>query len=58
MKRAPQIYAIAYVTLDDGPTMVTNIVDCDLDKIAIGDRVRVTFKPAEDGTPYPQFRPA
>jgi len=58
MKRAPEIYAIAYVTLDDGPTMMTNIVDCDFDRLAIGDRVRVTFKPAEDGTPYPQFCPA
>jgi uncharacterized OB-fold protein len=58
MKRAPQVYAIAYVTLDDGPTMMTNIVDCDFDKLAIGDKVKVTFKLAEDGTPYPQFRPA
>jgi uncharacterized OB-fold protein len=58
MKRAPQVYAIAYVTLDDGPTLMTNIVDCDFDTLAIGDKVKVTFKPAEDGTPYPQFRPA
>jgi uncharacterized OB-fold protein len=57
MKRTPQVYAIAYVTLDDGPTMMTNIVDCDFDMLAIGDKVTVTFKPAEDGTPYPQFRP-
>ena len=58
MKRAPQVYAIAYVTLDDGPTMMTNIVDCDFDKVKIGDKVQVTWKPAEDGTPYPQFKPA
>ncbi len=58
MKRAPEVYAIAYVTLDDGPTMMTNIVECDFDKVAIGDKVQVTFKPAEDGTPYPQFKPA
>ena len=58
MKRAPEIYAIAYVTLDEGCTMMTNIVDCDWDKVAIGDRVQITWKPAEDGTPYPQFKPA
>ncbi len=58
MKRAPEIYAIAYVTLDEGCTMMTNIVDCDFDKVAIGDRVQITWKPAEDGTPYPQFKPA
>jgi uncharacterized OB-fold protein len=58
MKRAPEIYAVAYVTLDEGCTMMTNIVDCDFDKVAIGDRVQITWKPAEDGTPYPQFKPA
>jgi len=26
-------YAIAYVTLEEGVTMMTNIVDCDLDAI-------------------------
>ena len=31
MRRAPVPYAIAYVTLAEGPTMMTNIVDCDLD---------------------------
>lgn len=59
MKRAPEVYAVAYVTLDDGPTMMTNIVDCDYDAVAIGQRVRVTFRPTQgDGPPYPQFRPA
>ncbi|MBX9698314.1 MAG: OB-fold domain-containing protein [Acetobacteraceae bacterium] len=58
MKRAPEIYAIAYVTLDEGCTMMTNIVDCDWDSLAIGQRVQVVFKPSEDGSPYPQFKPA
>lgn len=58
MKRAPQIYAIAYVTLDEGCTMMTNIVDCDWDGLAIGQRVQVTWKPDEEGNPYPQFKPA
>lgn len=59
MKRAPEIYAIAYVTLDDGPTMMTNIVDCDWDSLAIGQRVQVTWRPTkDDGPPYPQFKPA
>ena len=31
---APIPYCIAYVTLDEGVTMMTNIVDCDLDRIA------------------------
>ena len=50
--------AIAYVTLDEGVTLLTNIVDCDLDAVRIGDRVRLVFKSAEDGQPVPMFTPA
>ena len=46
-------FTIAYVTLAEGPTMMTNIVDCDMDAIAIGQKVRLKFVPAEDGTPEP-----
>lgn len=51
-------YAIAYVTLDEGTTMLTNIVETDLDAVRIGDRVEVVFKPTEDGQKVPMFRPA
>ena len=59
MKRAPDVYAVAYVTLEEGPTMMTNIVDCDFDTVAIGQKVTVTWRPTkDDGPPYPQFKPA
>ena len=58
MRRAPVPYAIAYVTLAEGPTMMTNIVDCDLDKIRIGQQVRLVFKQSESGQPVPMFTPA
>ena len=58
MRRAEVPYAIAYVTLEEGPTMVTNIVDCDLDGIRIGQRVSVIFKPTDGGPPAPMFAPA
>lgn len=58
MRRAPVPYAIAYVTLDEGPTMMTNIVECDLDAIRIGQRVTVVFKPSDGGPPVPMFKPA
>ena len=58
MRRAPEPYAVAYVTLDEGPTMLTNLVDCDLDRLAIGQRVRLVFTPTEGGAPVPTFRPA
>lgn len=51
-------YAIAYVTLDEGVTLLSNIVDCDLDQATIGRRVQVCFKSAEDGHRIPMFRPA
>jgi uncharacterized OB-fold protein len=57
-KAGPIPYAIAYVALDEGVTMLSNIVDCDLDRLAIGQRVQVCFKPAEDGRMVPMFRPA
>ena len=57
MRRVPVPYALAYVTLDEGVTMMTNIVDCDLDAIRIGQRVRLVFKPSEGGPPVPMFTP-
>ena len=58
MRRAPVPYAIAYVTLAEGVTMMTNIVDCDLDSIRVGQAVQVVFKPTDGGPPVPMFRPA
>jgi uncharacterized OB-fold protein len=57
MRRLPVPYAIAYVTLEEGVTMMTNIVDCDLDAIRIGQPVKVVFKPTESGPPVPMFTP-
>ncbi len=57
MRRTPIPYAIAYVTLAEGPTIMTNIVDCDLDRIRIGQAVRLVFKPSDGGPPVPTFTP-
>ena len=54
----PIPFALAYVKLAEGVTMMTNIVDCDLDALAIGMPVRVVFKAAEDGAKVPMFTPA
>jgi uncharacterized OB-fold protein len=58
MRRAKEPYVIAQVTLAEGPTMLTNIVDCDPDKVAIGQPVAVVFRETENGPPAPMFRPA
>ena len=51
----PVPYCIAYVTLDEGPKMMTNIVDTDLDTVKIGQRVKVVFKPTDGGPPVAMF---
>ena len=58
MRRVKEPYAIAHVTLAEGPTMLTNIVDCDFDTLAIGQSVTVVFKETENGPPVPMFKPA
>lgn len=59
MRRAPVPYAIAYVTLAEGVTMLSNIVGADFDSLRIGMKVKVDFAPTADGGPMvPVFRPA
>jgi uncharacterized OB-fold protein len=50
-------YVIAYVTLDEGVTLLTQVVDCDLEAVRIGDRVAVLFRATEGGPPVPVFIP-
>ena len=57
MRRGDTPYAIAYVTLDEGVTMMSNIVECDLDNLAIGQAVEVTFRATEGDQALPVFRP-
>ena len=59
MRKSPTgPFAIGYVTLDEGPALLTNFVDCDVDALAIGQRVRLVFTPTEGGPPVPTFTPA
>ena len=50
-------YAIGYVTLDEGPSLLTNFVDVAPDGLSIGMRVKVKFQPTEGGPPAPVFAP-
>lgn len=56
MRRTSSPYVIAYVALEEGVTMMTNIVECDFDDIKIGQMVEVVFVPT-NGPPVPMFRP-
>lgn len=59
MRRVAEPYAIAYVTLEaTDVTLMTNIINCDLDGLSIGQAVR--FIPVEtetSGTFVPMFEP-
>jgi uncharacterized OB-fold protein len=44
------------VTLKEGPSLLTNFVDCDMEKLKIGTKVKVVFK-ATEGAPLPFFTP-
>jgi uncharacterized OB-fold protein len=58
MRRSPTgPYAIGYVTLDEGPAVLTNFVDCEPDALKIGQRVKVRFAPSEGGPPVAVFGP-
>lgn len=53
----PTPYVVAYVTLAEGPTMLTNLVDCDPSSLAIGQALRVVFRRAGEGA-MPCFTPS
>jgi len=55
MRRSNPVYVVAYVTLAEGPTMMTNLVDCDPDGLSVGDKVRLVFRPTPGGYALPMF---
>ncbi|HUG24448.1 Zn-ribbon domain-containing OB-fold protein [Piscinibacter sp.] len=55
MGKGDAAYTLAFVTLDEGVTLMTNLVDCDPKAVAIGQRVRVVFQPSDGGHAVPMF---
>jgi len=51
-------YVLAYVELGEGPRVMTNIVDCDVDAVRIGQRVEAVFHDTGKGSSLIRFRPA
>ena len=56
-------YVLAYVALEEGPQLMTNIVGCDVEDVRIGMSVEVEFcdvegDPGEGASAVPRFRPA
>ena len=50
-------YVVALIALTEGPTMMANIVACDVDAVAIGMDVAVTFEQRSESIAIPQFKP-
>ena len=57
MGKGDAAYTLAFVTLDEGVVLMTNLVDCDPKALAIGQRVTVVFKPSDGGHAVPMFTP-
>jgi len=53
-ERAP--YNVVVVQLDEGPCMVSNVVDCD-EPLYVGMPVEVCFRQIDEALTIPQFRP-
>ena len=57
-------YVLAMVRLDEGPIVMTNLVDVDWATVSIGQAVVVVFEPVDDpaergpGDAIPRFTPA
>lgn len=51
-------YVLAYVELEEGPRVMTNIVGCAPDDVRIGQAVEVEFHDTGAGQALPRFRPA
>jgi uncharacterized OB-fold protein len=55
--RGAEPYVLAYVELEEGPRVLTNLVDCEVESVAIGDPVEAVFFETGDGTSLVRFKP-
>jgi uncharacterized OB-fold protein len=51
-------YNVAMVELEEGPRLITNIIDCDNEDLRIGMSVQVAFEDVTEEVSLPRFRPA
>ena len=50
-------YNATLVALEEGPRLMSNVVDCSNDEIQVGMPVEVVFDDVTDGVTLPKFRP-
>lgn len=51
-------YIVALIELDEGPTMMSNVVGCSPESLAMGAAVEVVFETWSEDIVVPQFQPA
>ena len=51
-------YVAAIVDLDEGPRMMTRVIDCEFDALRVGMPLTVAFEEQTDDVVLPVFRPA
>jgi uncharacterized OB-fold protein len=51
-------YVVAYVELEEGPRVLTNIVGCQPETVYIGQPVRLVFESTGEGSALYRFEPA
>jgi len=57
LRKAKVPFTLAYVTLEEGVSVLTNIIDCDPDSLFIGQQVEVVFRDNGQGSAIPYFTP-
>jgi uncharacterized OB-fold protein len=50
-------YVVALIQLDEGPKMMSNVVQCDPETLEVGSPVQVVFEDWSEEISVPQFRP-
>ena len=50
-------YVVAVVALDEGPRLLTNIIDCEPEKVYCDMRVRVAWEDVTEDISLPKFKP-
>lgn len=50
-------YVIAWVDLDEGPRLISNIIDCPVENVKLGMKVSVQFEKASEKVWLPKFKP-
>jgi len=54
---AEEPYVVALIQLEEGPTMMSNVVQCDVQEVKVGMPVEVMFEEWSEEISIPKFYP-